>query len=225
MITTMIGAAIALAIGVALGWFFQRSKVQADTKLAGGIVEAARKESETILREARASAQEEAFKAREQFDQETKERRQELSEMEKRVMQRESNLDRRVDLLERKTEEVAKKETLAVERERELHKIQGEIDELKRLTQQELERVAGLSAVEAKQMLLSQLQEDVHAEAAAMTRRILEEAKQSAESEAKQAITIAVEPRPDSDELYGYASERRDEGSNYWTGRAQHSFL
>ena len=192
MITTIIGL-IAMVVGLVLGWFISRAKAQADTKMAGGIVEAARKEVENMLRDARAKAQDEAFKAREQFDSETKERRRELGEMEKRVMQRESNLDRKVDLLDRKTEEVTRKEAQIVDREKELHKIQTEIDELKRLTQQELQRVAGLSAMEAKRMLLLQLQEDVHAEAAAMTRRILEEAKLEAEREAKRTITIAIE--------------------------------
>jgi ribonuclease Y len=193
MITTIIGLIIALVAGVALGWFISHAKAHADTKLAGGIVEAARKEVENMLRDARAKAQDEAFKAREQFDRETKDRRQELGEMEKRVMQRESNLDRKVDLLDRKTEEVTRKEAQVVEREKELHKIQTEIDELKRLTQQELQRVAGLSALEAKRQLFLQLQEDVHTEAAAMTRRILEDAKLQAEREAKRTITIAIE--------------------------------
>ena len=192
MITTIIGL-IAMVVGLALGWFISRAKAQADTKMAGGIIEAARKEVENMLRDARAKAQDEAFKAREQFDTETKDRRRELGEMEKRVMQRESNLDRKVDLFDRKTEEVTRKEAQVVDREKELHKIQTEIDELKRLTQQELQRVAGLSAVEAKRLLLLQLQEDVHAEAAAMTRRILEEAKLEAEREAKRTITIAIE--------------------------------
>jgi ribonuclease Y len=193
MIATIIGLAIALVAGLAIGWFISRAKAQADTKAAGGIIEAARKEADNVLRDARATAQDEAFKIREEFDRETKDRRQELGEMEKRVMQRESNLDRKVDLFDRKTEEVARKEAQVVDREKELHRIQAEIDELKRLTQQELQRVAGLSAVEAKKVLLAQLQEDVHAEAAAMTRRILEEAKLGAEREAKQTITTVIE--------------------------------
>lgn len=192
MSNIMIGL-IVLVVGAALGWFICHIKAQADTKTAGGIIEAARKEAEQTVRDARVKGQDEAFKAREQFDKETKDRRQELIEMERRVMQRESNLDRKADLLDRKTEEVARKEAQVVDREKELHKIQTEIEELKRLTQQELQRVAGLSAEEAKRRLLAQLQEDVRAEAAAMTRRILEDAKQQADREAKRTITIAIE--------------------------------
>src|ERR1017187_3224892 len=189
----IIGLIVTLVVGVAFGWFVCQAKAKADTKAAGGIIETARKEAEETLREARVKTQEETFKSREQFDKENKDRRQELLEMEKRVMQRESNLDRKADLLDRKTEEVSKKEVTIVEREKELHKIQTEIDDLKKLTQRELERVAGLSAEEAKKRLLAQLQEDVRGEAAAMTRRILEDAKQQADREAKRTITIAIE--------------------------------
>lgn len=191
--TEVIIGLIALVVGLALGWFVSHAKAQADTKAAGGIKETARKEADDMLREARLKMQDETFKVREQFDKETKDRRQELTEIEKRVMQRESNLDRKADLLDRKTEEAAKREALAVDREKELHKIQGEVEGLKKLTQRELERVAGLSAEDAKKRLLAQLQEDIEAEAAAMARRILEEAKQHADRDAKRAITIAIE--------------------------------
>jgi ribonucrease Y len=184
---------IALVVGAVAGWFASRKKAQADTRTAGGIVAAARKEAEDTLREARVKAQEESFQARELFDKETKGRRQEMAEMEKRVMQREANLDRKVDLFDRKIEEVTKREVRVIDRENELHRIQTEIDELKRLTQQELQRVAGLSAADAKKLLLSRLEEDVKAEAAAMAHRILDEAKQEAEREARRTIATVIE--------------------------------
>jgi ribonuclease Y len=193
MTNIIITGLIALVVGVVFGWFISRNKTQADTRTAGGIVQAARKEAEDALRDARVKAQDETFKARELFDKETKERRQELAEMEKRVMQRETILDRKVDLFERKTEEVTKREVRVVDRENELHRLQTEIDELKRLTQQELQRAAGMSVEEAKKLLLSRLEEDVKAEAAAIARRIIDDAKQEAEHEAKRTITTAIE--------------------------------
>ena len=127
MITTIIGLIVALVVGLVLGWFVGHTKAQADTKAAGGIIEAARKEVDNMLRDARANPWAEAFKAREQFDRETKDRRLELGEMEKRVMQRESNLDRKVDLFERKTEEVAGKEAQVVSREKKFTGSRGKL--------------------------------------------------------------------------------------------------
>jgi ribonuclease Y len=74
-----------------------------------------------------------------------------------------------------------------------LHRLQTEIEALKRLTQQELQRAAGLSVEDAKKLLLSRVEEDVKAEAAAMARRILDDAKQEAEREAKRTITTVIE--------------------------------
>ncbi len=184
---------VALALGAALGWVIHHLKSQADARSAGSIVARARQEAETIVRDATLRAQDQLLKAREQFDAEAKARRQELADAEKRLLQRETNLDRKVDWLDRKTEEVSRKEQAIVEREKELHKIQGELDELKRLTQIELQRVANLSAEQAKTMLLKQIEDEVRAEAGALTRRLIEDARQNAEREAKRVVTIAVE--------------------------------
>jgi ribonuclease Y len=190
---TVLIAVAALLAGAALGWLAVRLKQKADSRAAAAILDAARQQAERSLHEARLRAQEELLKAREAIEKERNERRQELTEQEKRLLQRETNLDRKVELLERKTEELAGKERELLEREKELHKLQSELDELKRQWLQQLQRVAGLGAEEAKNLLLAQLQSEVSEEAAALTRRILEEAKQNAEREAKRTITIAIE--------------------------------
>jgi len=192
--TILIGLiVVALVVGIAVGWFANRRKVQADAKTAGGIIKAARKEAEDTLREARLKAQDETFKTREHFEAETRDRRQELVEMERRVVQREANLDRKVDLFDRKVEEVTQRELRVGDRENELHRLQAEIYGLKGLVQQELQRVAGLSAEDARRHLLARLEEDVKTEGAAMARRILDDAKHEAEREAKRTITTAIE--------------------------------
>lgn len=183
----------ALLVGAAIGWMLSRLKVKADAKTASTLLVEARKEADAMLREARLTAQDHVLKARDEFERETKERRQELAETEKRITLRETNLDRKVDWLDRKVEEIRKKEQVVVERERELHKIQEELDELKRLTRQELQRVAGLTSEQAKAALLTRVEDEARADAGALTRRIIEEAKESAEREARRLITIALE--------------------------------
>jgi len=184
---------VALLLGTALGWglFFLRARRQ--QQQAGNLLEATRAEAQNILRDARAAAQEHTLKAREAVDREIRERRQELSENERRIAQREANLDRKMELLDRKTEETLKKELAMVERERELHKLQGELDELKRLSREELQRIAGLTAEQAKTMLLQELEKELKGDAEALTRHIMEEARENAEREARRVIGIAVE--------------------------------
>ncbi len=177
---------IALALGVVIGWVFNRWQARADAKVAGSIVEAARQESHAILREARLQAHDEMYKAREQFDRETRERRQEFAETEKRLLQRTAQMDAKTESLEHKLEE-------AVRRERELHRLQDEVDGLRRSLTLDLEKIAHLSAEEAKRSLLGQMEGDARREAAALTRGLLEEARQVADQEAKRIITTAIE--------------------------------
>ncbi len=184
---------VSLCVGAAICWVVVRLMARGDAKQAASMLESARKESQTILREAKMTSQDQVFKAREEFEHETKERRRELGEMEKRLAQRETNLDRKVELLDRKIEEIAKKEQVVVDRERELHKIQGELEELKKLSQLELQRMAGMTAEQAKAMLLTQLEDEVRNDAGAMTRRILDDARENADREARRLITIALE--------------------------------
>ena len=183
---------VALLAG-AIVWAFSRAKTRAEAETAGGLPGTARREAETVLREARLAAQDELFKARETFEKETKERRQELTEFEKRVLAREAVLDRKTESSERKAEELARKDAQVAEREKELRKLQTELDELKQLSLQELQRIGGLSAEDAKKLLLVRMEEEARAEGGAVGRRILEEAKRNAEREAKRVITISIE--------------------------------
>ena len=193
MIHPLIIGSGAVAV-VVLGWLLvSRWRTAADAKAAGSLVDAARKEAETLLREARVVAQDEAFKTRDAADKEIKERRQELGELDKRLIQRETNLERKVDVLDRKSEELTRKERQLADREQDLHRIHGELDLLKKQVQQELQRLSGLSAEEARKLLFAQFEEQVRAEAAGQARLILEGARQNAEHEAKRILTIAIE--------------------------------
>ncbi|MCX7888032.1 MAG: Rnase Y domain-containing protein, partial [Verrucomicrobiae bacterium] len=184
---------VALLLGMLLGTglFWLRGRQQGKT--AAQILANAQSQAENILRDARAAAQEHALKMREELDRELRERRKEIAEAERRIAQREAVLDHKAELLDRKSEETVRKELSMIERERELHKLQTELDELKRLSRQELERIAGMTAEQARGALLQQLEDEVRADAANLARRLLENARETAEREARRLIGIAVE--------------------------------
>jgi len=188
----MLIAAVALLLA-AIVWALSRSKLRNGTDSSGGWFDASRCEADTVLREARVAAQDELFKTRETFEKETKERRQELTELEKRVLAREATLERKMELSDRKADELARKDAQVAQHEKELHKLQTELDELKQLSLQELQRIGGLSADDAKKLLLARMEEEARAEGGIIGRRILDEAKHNAERESKRVITIAIE--------------------------------
>ncbi len=179
-------AVIALVVGAVIGWVFSRWRERANAKVAGSIIEAAKKESHSILREARLQAHDETHKAREQFEQETRERRQQYAETEKRLLQRTTQLDSRQEMVDRKTQEL-------INHEQELHKLHDEVDTLKESLMQKLQRLAHISAEDARQLLLDQIEGDARREAAALTHGVLDEAQFRAENEAKRILTTAIE--------------------------------
>ncbi len=185
--------ALAALLGAITMWVFGRGKMRDGAEAAGHWIDAARREADTVLREARVAAQDELFKMRNTFERETQGRRQELAELEKRVLAGEVALERKMESSERKAEELARKDAQVAEREKGLQKLRMELDELKRLSLQELGRIAGFSTEDARKMLLARMEEEARTEGSALARRILEEAKQNAEREAKRTITIAIE--------------------------------
>ncbi len=184
---------IALVVGVALGVGLQWWRARADAKSAGSIVERARQEAQTVLREARMQSHEELHKARELFDQETRERRAEFADTEKRLVQREAQLERRTEAHERRMAEMLDQERDLAKREGELFKLQDDLDTMKAALQRELQRISGMTSDEAQRLLLQQVEDEARKEAAALSRAIVEEAKTGAEREAKRILTIAIE--------------------------------
>ena len=188
-ITVILALLVGVGIGLVLYWWQSRTAARG----AGTVVEAARQEAQQVLREARMQSQEELYKARELFDKETRDRRAEFAETEKRLIQRESQVERKLETLERRTEELINQERDLAKREGELFKLQDNLDTMKVSLAKDLQRISGLTAEEARQLLLAQIEEEARKEAATLSRGIVEEAKQGAEQEAKRIITIAIE--------------------------------
>ena len=95
-------------------------------------------------------AKEEIHRARAELNEEERQRRQELQNLERRLVQREEALDRRTDAIGRQEESLQHKLRKLEQKEREL-------EETIVAQRTELERIAGLTTEQAKEMLLSTL--------------------------------------------------------------------
>src|SRR6185369_16356336 len=99
-------AVIALGVGFAISFFLKR-RTESQTANAGEtavkLLEDAKRESETIIREA-------AIQAKEEFEKETVEKKRDLQSLEKRVQQKEENLDKKVNLFDQREIEFSKRE-------------------------------------------------------------------------------------------------------------------
>jgi ribonuclease Y len=113
-------------------------------------------------------------------------RREEIARMEERALReaeslatRQADLDRRMQTLD--------------DRERNLEKEVDELKRAKRVQRRELERVAGLSVTQAKQMLLAEVEQEAKQQAAIRLRGIEEQTKAEAERRARNILSVAMQ--------------------------------
>ena len=118
------------------------------------------------------AAKEEVVAAREQLQQQLTRREQTLDQKLGAVEQRDQDLKRREQQLEQRTGALGQREQEIVVR---------------------LEQVAGLSAADAKQELVRRFEDTARDDAAALVRDIKEQAKKSADREAKKIVALAIQ--------------------------------
>jgi ribonuclease Y len=180
------GVIVGLAIGALLGYAARRSATrdqeaeasQAAAKILG---DAQAKEKEILL-----GAKEEAIQVRAQAEQEVKTRRDEVLRLEQRVANREENLDRKLDALDRRDAGLA-------EREREQEAIRAEIEDLRKAKIAEVERVSGMTSLEARDLLLKELEQEIRDEANRIVRTLEAEAKEEAERRSRTILATTMQ--------------------------------
>ncbi len=157
------------------------------------LIEQAKAEAEAIRREADLKRKEILLEAQEAVERESRERRRELQHLERRLAQKEELLDRRGEQMEQREAAIERKEEELKARQREIETKEAQCQGLFDKARSELERVAGLTAAEAKQVLMDQMIEEARHDAAKRVRLIEEEARAEAERRAKKIVSIAIE--------------------------------
>ncbi len=200
MLTVLTYIAIAI-LGAALGiggFEFVRRQNQAagrDRLLeeAKQSVQNAERQAENVLKEAKLEAKSLLMQAKSDFEREQKEKSVGLIEQERRLGQREEQLDRRSGALDKRDQETQRREQGLEQREGSLRAKEAEAVQVLKDRREALERVAGLTAEEAKRQLLSEYESQVRVEAASLAKRTIEEAKENAEREAREIITRSIQ--------------------------------
>ena len=165
------------------------SKANADAKT---IVEEANTKADNLIKEATLDAKTKAYEYKLEAEKEAKQQRLELTKFENKLLQREQNIDRRdislqgkEDALEARSQQLNKKKAeLEVKEE----KLQHQIDE----KVAELEKIAAMSAQEAKAELFKQVEQRMETEVTAYIKEQEDEAKTKASLFAKDIIANAL---------------------------------
>lgn len=170
-----------------------RRRLDSAKRAAEKITSNAHKEANAIIKEALLEIKDERLKMRTEFEKETWERKQEVLELEKRLIQREENLDKKVELLERKETDLVGRERELATRDKQVKGMREELQGLISQQREKLQNLSGLTAADARKLLLSQLEEQVKHEAALRIKRIEDETREIAEKKAKEIIITAIQ--------------------------------
>ena len=186
LIILVFGAGIALAAGYLIGTtrnkqhFEERLRVEKETS------EQKLMDLQSQQRDALHEARDETARFRAAMERDNTERRTELQRQERRLQQREESLERKIEAFEQRERKLAG-------RERSLEQAQEELEVVKREQLKELERVSQMTEEQAKEVLLTRIENEVRSEAARRIRAIEEEAREEADARAREIITLAIQ--------------------------------
>ena len=180
-------AAAGLTTGIAaVAWLLFSAKKDGNNSQrrreeAAATLSQAQDEKRAILLE----AQEEALKIREAGDKEITEQRRELNRMERRYIQREEQLDRKSAALEEHESELKLRESQA-------HSAMQKADQIKQQHARELERIASLSADEARAIVIKRGEDAASHQLARRYYELEREHQARADENARRIVTLAI---------------------------------
>src|SRR5918999_2826196 len=200
LLPVLSGVATALAVSLLFVLLYTRNQRRSAT----GILSTAREEADLLRSEgqreadaARAelllTAKMETLKIREDLDRAVQRRREEWDRLERRAEERARTQERKLEEIETRERGAAHREDALNQRELNLKNREGEADRLAREQRTKLERIAGLTAEDARREILQRVEDEARTAAAALVRDIKEQARKTAEREARRIISIAIQ--------------------------------
>jgi ribonucrease Y len=187
IVLLIIVALAALGVGAGLVYVFsKRPFVNDQRRLAE---ESAAETRATAAAEKKAillEAKEEAIRILGNAEDDARQLRQEVQAQERRLRQKEENLDRKIEENEHRQRRLQQREEESEAKVRDLERLR--LDQV-----QAIERVAALTREEARNLLLQRVEEEVRVEAGRRARMIELEARQSAETQARKILAVAIQ--------------------------------
>ena len=175
-----------IVLGWIIRWIYARFQLSASEQKAERVRQDAIKEAEAQRKEILLQAKEQLIQDRNQQERENRERRTELQRYESRVNKKEELLDQRAQEFDKKDKEFALQAA-------ELQKRSEVLAEKEANLRSELERISGLTADEAKALIIKNLENDARHDAQALLNKIDQEAQVTAEKKAQEVLVAAIQ--------------------------------
>ena len=190
-------AGIALVIGIIAGKFIfsknTKRQVEEAEQRSNKIISDAQLQAETLKKEKLLEAKEKFVQLKAEHDREVLDKNRKISESENRVRQKEQTVTLKLEQLERQSKD---NEVIKDNLNRQIEVVNLKRTELEKHQEEHirrLEKIAGLTADEAKTQLIESLKQEAHTQALSLQQEIVDDAKQRANKEARKIIIQSIQ--------------------------------
>jgi ribonuclease Y len=190
VVAIIITAIVSLAAGGAVSWAILNSIARSKCQK---IIEEAEKEAETIKKDKLLEVKEKYISLKAELEKQVNARNSKLQSQEAKLKQREMLMNQKQDDYHKKKNEV---EAIRENLENQLDLIEKKKQDLEKIHKVEIERLellSGISAEEAKDRLAQSLREEAQTAASAYVNEVMEEAKMTANKEAKKIVVQSIQ--------------------------------
>ncbi len=197
IIYIIITAIVALIAGVIAGKLIfakdTRQRIEEAELQAQKIVSDAQTAAETLKKEKLLEAKERFVQLKAEHDRELIEKTRKVGDTENRIRQKEATINQKEIALDK---QIKDNENIKENLNRQIEVVSIKRTELEKHQEEHirrLEKVAGLSAEEAKAQLVESLKQDAHAQALAIQQEIVDDARQKANKEARKIVIQTIQ--------------------------------
>ena len=189
--------ALVLIVGIVVGYLIRKSiaeaKISSAENLAKQIVDEAHRNADAAKKEALLEAKEESHVFRQQAEEELRERRLEIQKQEDRLIQKEEILDKKSVTFDKRELSLEKREQTLAEKQQQIEEMESKVEAILVKQHTELERISGYTTDQAKQVILTRVENDLKQETAMMIKEAENRTKEEADKKAKHLLSLALQ--------------------------------
>ena len=186
----IIGLIVGAGAGIAATTTVLRNKLLGKSQQ---VLKDAEEKGEVIKRDKILQAKEKYLQMKSEYDKQAAERNNKMQVAEQKLKQREQALAQKVEDLQKKSNELKNASDNLNSQIEVLNKRKAETEKIYKQSVEKLEHIAGLTADEAKQQLVEMMTDDARAEASNTIMDIVEEAKMTANEQAKKIVIESIQ--------------------------------
>ncbi|WP_018479414.1 ribonuclease Y [Pontibacter roseus] len=197
ILSILITAIVALGVGVYIGRVMlqkvYKQQEEAARQKAKNIIREAELDAESIKKDRMLEAKEKFLKMKSEFEEESNKKKNIIIQNENKVKQREQHVAKQMEQTKRRETELDKEKEALDHQMELLKKRKEEVEQQHHEVVAQLEKIAGLTAAEAREQMVEALKSEAQSHASSYVKDIVAQAKLTATKEAKKIVVETIQ--------------------------------